>query len=389
MRFNDATRKPGPWAWSPRRDRRSRRFLPERQANFRLENRALLTGVPIVTSTGPISGKDGDLLSDNLANGANSDGTSAATDTFLIDWGDGTTSTGTVTQSSDPNTPYAFSVQSGHEYFEESAEQPGGVYTITVTVTNHNGGTATGSSTSAATITEGGIFTGGTGTVTINVGQPDPFAVATFHDDPSGQPNPQPANTPFNPDVPSDFTASVDWGDGHTTGGTIVGGNTAGHTPGAFSIFGDQSHTYSTTGTFTVTTTISQVGTSEGASTVVGTATSTVIVGTPSPPPQTPPRAAGVGTILAKSGTQLNSDLANFDDLDDAGVKTAANYTATVDWGDGSALDNTAVIVGSNGYFSVEGSHTYASPGTHTITVTVHETGVGDANPVTDTVIVS
>lgn len=272
MRFNDATRNPGPWASTARRDRRSRQFLPERQAGFRLEERALLTGAPIVSSTGPISGLDGNLLAFNLANGANSDGTSAATDTFVIDWGDGTSSTGTVDASTDPNTPYAFSVQGSHMYEEE------GPFTITVTVTNHNGGTATGSSTSPATINEGGVFAGGTGTVVIHANNPDPYAIAVFHDDPSAQPNgsapdTQPPNTAYNPDTPSNFTVSANWGDGNTTGGVVVGGNTAFHSPGAFSVFGDQAHTYATPGTYSVVTTISENGVPGSV-----TATSTVVV---------------------------------------------------------------------------------------------------------------
>src|SRR5207245_2313985 len=50
----------------------------------------------------------------------------------------------------------------------------------------------------------------------------------------------------------SDFSASIDWGDGTSTAGTITGAG------GSYSVSG--SHTYASTGSFTITTTITDVG---------------------------------------------------------------------------------------------------------------------------------
>jgi hypothetical protein len=46
-------------------------------------------------------------------------------------------------------------------------------------------------------------------------------------------------------------------------------------------------------------------------------------------------------------------------------------YSATVDWGDGTALDNSASISGSAPNFKVSGSHTFASTGTKDVKVTI------------------
>ncbi len=47
-----------------------------------------------------------------------------------------------------------------------------------------------------------------------------------------------------------------------------------------------------------------------------------------------------------------------------------SDYTATINWGDGSAPVQGA-ITGSDGSFTVNGSHTYTTPGSYTITVAV------------------
>jgi cyanophycinase-like exopeptidase len=47
----------------------------------------------------------------------------------------------------------------------------------------------------------------------------------------------------------------------------------------------------------------------------------------------------------------------------------AGEFAATVNWGDGTAPDSTAVVVGSGGLFHVVGSHTYANPGLYPVEV--------------------
>src|SRR5262249_41557895 len=52
------------------------------------------------------------------------------------------------------------------------------------------------------------------------------------------------------------------------------------------------------------------------------------------------------------------------------------DYTAWVNWGDGSNGD-VGVVAGGNGSFTVADDHTYAEAGTYSITVFLEETGAG------------
>ena len=62
----------------------------------------------------------------------------------------------------------------------------------------------------------------------------------------------------------------------------------------------------------------------------------------------------------------------------------AATYAAVITWGDGST--SAGVISGTGGVLTVNGSHTYAGPGTDTIHVTITDT-LGTAAPATTTSI--
>jgi hypothetical protein len=79
--------------------------------------------------------------------------------------------------------------------------------------------------------------------------------------------------------------------------------------------------------------------------------------------------AAGVA-VAATEGTAFSGTVATFTDPDTSA--TASEYTATIDWGDGTTLAGT--ISGSGGSFTVSGGHTYAEEGTHTVTVTITDT---------------
>jgi hypothetical protein len=85
-------------------------------------------------------------------------------------------------------------------------------------------------------------------------------------------------------------------------------------------------------------------------------------------PSEQPITASGM-TFSATEGTIFSGPVASFTDPDTAA--TSSEYTATIDWGDSSALDSTAVIAGGAGSFTVSGTHTYADEGTYGVTVTV------------------
>ena len=78
--------------------------------------------------------------------------------------------------------------------------------------------------------------------------------------------------------TPSSYSATINWGDGSSSAGTVGGGN------GSFSVTGN--HSYVAGGTYPITVAITAVGTNQGSSTVVDSATitaapSTVITGVP------------------------------------------------------------------------------------------------------------
>jgi hypothetical protein len=145
-----------------------------------------------------------------------------------INWGDGTgadTSTGAITEPVPGSGNFV--VTGNHTYAEA------GSFTITVTITDADNGSNSISPSSTATVS-GGVLSS-TGVATF--GSPSGFSgtVANFTDSDLS------ATT-------GDFSVSIDWGDGVTTGGTISGSG------GSFSVSG--SHVYGFGGTFNVTVTI-------------------------------------------------------------------------------------------------------------------------------------
>ncbi|MGH7193200.1 MAG: NF038129 family PEP-CTERM protein, partial [Candidatus Saccharimonadales bacterium] len=70
----------------------------------------------------------------------------------------------------------------------------------------------------------------------------------------------------------------------------------------------------------------------------------------------------------AAEGVAFSGAVAAFTDTD---VSTAADYTATIDWGDGTT--SPGVITTSNGDFLVSGAHTYVEEGRYSVAVIVHD----------------
>ncbi|MEH2564263.1 beta strand repeat-containing protein [Bradyrhizobium sp. AZCC 2289] len=280
-----------------------------------------------------ISGNPGQVLNNvTVATFTDTDTAALASD-FLatIDWGDGTISAGTITGS---NGSFAV-IGGGHAYANAGQD------TITVTVTDPAPGTAIVNATGTATI--GLIGQEVLNSATERVALAPGTVVASFLD----------GNLA---DLPGGFTAIINWGDGTTSAGSIVGSN------GAFSIEGG--HSYADEGSFTVTaTTRISDNASVTSSGPVAVAEHDVL--------------AGQGTTLtAVSGQPLaNATVATFTDTDTAAL--ASDFLATIDWGDGTTSAGT--IAGSNGLFAVSGTHTYATTGQDTITVTMTDPAPGTA----------
>jgi hypothetical protein len=82
--------------------------------------------------------------------------------------------------------------------------------------------------------------------------------------------------------------------------------------------------------------------------------------------------AAPNPNIAATAGAPFSGVVNSFIDTDPNG--TAHDYSAVVDWGDGSRSSGT-IAAGSAGNFTVSGSHTYAQPGGYVVGVTVDDFG--------------
>ena len=145
-------------------------------------------------------------------------------------WGDG----GSNTASLYNYLPTLFALYGDHTYAEE------GNYTTSMYAYDYFGFSASGNGSSAVADAS---LSGSKKNFSAAVGVSFTKVVARFTDaDPSG--------------TASDYSASINWGDGATTTGTISGFNVKG------------THAYATTGPYTITTTISDVG---GASVSVNT----------------------------------------------------------------------------------------------------------------------
>ncbi len=253
--------------------------------------------------------------------------------TATIDWGDGSpTTAGTIVFSS-----AAFVVLGQHTYADE------GAFTATVAIADQPPGKGMATVADSATVGEADVLSGSATTFSAPSGTSFTATVATFSDTLAAN-------------VAADFTATIDWGDATASAGTISGGG------GTFQVSG--THTYAGTGTFTVMATLSDDAPGTATATVAGTAH--VAGGL----------AVTAVAVTAREGQPFHGTVATFSDAN--GAKTAASFTAAVDWGDGTP-PTAGTVSGGSGSFTVTGQHTYADEGSFTTAVTVAETGPGGA----------
>jgi virginiamycin B lyase len=86
--------------------------------------------------------------------------------------------------------------------------------------------------------------------------------------------------------------------------------------------------------------------------------------------------AAGGATLYAQPGTPLGPVVASI--VDTRPGASLADFSATIDWGDGSSSAGT-ITAGPGGVFAISGSHTYAAAGTFPIVVTIQDGRTGEA----------
>jgi hypothetical protein len=274
-----------------------------------------------------ISGTEAAAFSGTVATFTDADPNGALGDySATINWGDGQTSTGTIAIG----TGGAFAVSGSHSYLEE------GIFGVSVAIMDSGGASATVGSSAA--IVEAAFTAQGT-SISGTEGAAFSGTVATFSDaDPNG--------------TLGDFTATIDWGDGQTSAGTIANGPT-----GNFLVNG--SHTYLEEGNYAVSVVIAEAG---GAS---APASSSAAVADAA-------LTAFGASVSGAEGAALSGVVASFTDADPNGA--LGDYTATIDWGDGQTSPGT-ITAGPAGNFLVSGSHTYAEEGPNTVSVQIVDAG--------------
>jgi hypothetical protein len=265
-------------------------------------------------------------------------GTSAADFTASVGWGDGTGSSADVVALGGGN----FAVLASHTYAEE------GNYALSVQVLDAGGSSVDGSTTIRVADAPMGNLSVHTPKATegANTGT---LTVASFTD--------ANAATPA-----ADFTATVTWGDGKSSSASVraLGG-------GSFAVV--SSHTYAEEGKYTLSVKILDAGGSSisGSSTisVADAPVGNLIVHSPKAT-----EGASTGTVT----------VASFRDANAAAI--AADFTATVTWGDGSTSAARVVSQGG-GNFAILASHTYAEEGTKNLSVKIFDGGAAVSGSIT------
>jgi len=273
--------------------------------------------------------------------------------TATINWGDGTTSAGNVVSLGGGN--YQVNDPNGHTYTEE------GTYEVTVIVT-HDLLPAVSSNERTITISDQQITRPTLLTDNLPPNMQEGLAasvyggeIAMFSD---------PAGTGV--ETAADFTATINWGDGTTSPGTVV---LVGAEGAAQYQVDAPAHTYVEEGNYNISVTVQHDGMAPltSATHQVTVADQQVTGVTTANLPATGLEGAPLGTI---------ADIATFFDPAGAGVETSADFTATINWGDGTSSSpdtspGTVHSLGGGNYSVNAPTHTYAEEGTYTVSVTI------------------
>ena len=260
--------------------------------------------------------------------------TGAPTSDFsgTINWGDGT-STNFAKGDVTANGGGSFTVSGlSHVYAED------GQHSVSVVINDTGGSTTT--DTGTTTVADAPLTATGSAPVTGVEGAPLTATLATFTD--------------ANPNATvNDFTATITWGDGTTSTGTVVA-----KVGGGFAVTG--THAYAEEGSYAPVVNIVDHGGSTAQATDVATIADAPLTATGGP--------ADHGT----QGTALATTVATFTDANPHA--TASDFTATIDWGDGTTSTGT-VVAEVGGGFAVTGAHSYAVSGVYKANVSIVDDG--------------
>jgi hypothetical protein len=255
----------------------------------------------------------------------------AATDfTAMITWGDGTDSPGSITALGKGSTGASYEVLGSHTFAQA------GEYAIGVLVTDTGGAaTAPGPIAAVAKVADAPLSAAGAA-IDGSEGVPLTALLAVLSDaNPGG--------------TAGDYQATIDWGDGTAPGaGTVALGAAGG---GTFEVTG--THTYLEEGNYPLAVTISD---SRGA-TAVATGSAAIA--------DVPPAASVVQPVVtATEGQEFSGAVASFIAIVGALAEPGGDFSATIDWGDGTApTRGTIAATSTPGVYLVTGSHVYRDSG--------------------------
>jgi uncharacterized protein (TIGR03118 family) len=248
-------------------------------------NEALAYAPPLIAHSAPLSGTQDQPLSATTSGDtvvatftdpelmSDPQGFAAGTQA-TIDWGDGNEDTGTVTfvgasSAGASSVGDAFEVTGMHTY--SNITDVFEAYEVTVTIETPDGSSAVVNDLAYATVP---VLTDPPIAVQATAGVPFTVPVATIH-------------TTVGQDTAADFTATLTWGDGQTSGATLQSeGN------GTFEVLG--SHTYANTGSYTIGIILS-----DNHGNTVGDHTTATVVAPAAPPPLA---VTGVQPLLNRRG---------------------------------------------------------------------------------------
>jgi 6-phosphogluconolactonase (cycloisomerase 2 family) len=282
---------------------------------------------PITITGQPITAAEGSPFSGVVA-AINSGDPSAQPGDFTatIQWGDGKSSPGQISGS---NGEFAISGQ--HTFADE------GHYAASVTV--YHGSDTPVVVTDAVTVSDPAVIGAGGFTLhdvkTLDSGLE---TVATFTD-------------PGGAEGVDHYAATIAWGDGSTSSGTISVNY------GVFAVQG--THTYQAEGNYGVSVTLAHDAAPSVTVQDSAIVTNPAVVAT-----------GGFNITDVKTQDSGLQTVATF--TDPGGAETLPTYSATIVWGDGTT--SPGVIALNGAVFKVQGHHTYSAEGTYCVAVNISHT---------------
>jgi PKD repeat protein len=297
------------------------------------------------------------------------------THTATINWGDGSASeAGTIFFAQGSG-----AIGGTHTYADD------GVYTVTVTVTDDDGGSDTQSffvtvSNVAPTFTEIGLSSE-------TIGEGQALSLDALFSDPGfdNELNPNPAMPPDIVDPRHEsFTYDINWGDGRQqiVGESIADENGMAGQPSTGMI--SAGHTYADDGVYTVTVTVrdDNGGVATRQLTVTVENIAPTLAGVELPETIGEGEAVSLDALFTDPGfdNELNPNPAMPPSIIDP---LHESFTYDINWGDGreaivsAAVEDTNGSPGTPSSGAFSGTHTYADDGVYTITITVRDDNGG------------